>query len=77
MAERTQNGRVPGFFTDFSTLVAKWTGSRWAFFIAAVLVVLSLSLVGVEITNIAISIMTLLMVFILQNTQNRHSRRCT
>jgi low affinity Fe/Cu permease len=32
-----------------------------------------LLLFGVEITNIAISIGTLLMVFILQNTQNRDS----
>jgi low affinity Fe/Cu permease len=72
-ADGTKNGKLHGFFTEFSTLVSKWTGSPWAFSIAAVLVVLSLSLVGVEITNIAISIMTLLMVFILQNTQNRDS----
>lgn len=64
---------VDRFFTGFSTWVAKWTGSHWAFFIAAALVVSGLLLVGVEITNIAISIVTLLMVFILQNTQNRDS----
>jgi low affinity Fe/Cu permease len=53
--------------------VAKWTGSHWAFLIAAILVVLSLVAYGVESTNIAISIVTLLMVFVLQNTQNRDS----
>lgn len=60
-------------FADFATLVAKWTGNHWAFLIAATLVVISLALFGVEITNIGISIVTLLMVFILQNTQNRDS----
>jgi len=72
-ATGNQNGGVHEFFTEFSTLVSRWTGSPWAFFIVAVLVVFSLSFVGVEITNIAISIVTLLMVFILQNTQNRDS----
>lgn len=60
-------------FAEFSTLVAKWTGNHWAFLIAATLVVVSLVTFGVEVTNIAISIATLLMVFILQNTQNRDS----
>ena len=73
MADGSSNGKAHEFFTRFSAVVARWTGSHLAFFIAAVLVVLSLSLVGVEITNIAISIVTLLMVFILQNTQNRDS----
>jgi low affinity Fe/Cu permease len=61
------------FFTTFSNEVAKWTGSHWAFLIAAVLVVASLAGFGIERTNIAISIVTLLMVFVLQNTQNRDS----
>jgi low affinity Fe/Cu permease len=60
-------------FADFSTWVARWTGNHWAFLVAAALVVVSLLLFGVEITNVAISIGTLLMVFILQNTQNRDS----
>jgi low affinity Fe/Cu permease len=60
-------------FADFSTLVAKWAGNHWAFVIAATLVVASLVGFGVEVTNIAISIATLLMVIILQNTQNRDS----
>jgi low affinity Fe/Cu permease len=72
MSERS-SGQAHTFFSDLSTRVARWTGSHWALLIAAVFVVVSLSLVGVEITNIAISIVTLLMVFVLQNTQNRDS----
>jgi low affinity Fe/Cu permease len=73
MSEERSAGKAHMFFTDFSTAVAKWTGSHWAMLIAAALVIVSLSLVGVAITNIAISIVTLLMVFVLQNTQNRDS----
>ena len=73
MVDRDGGGSVHTFFSDFSTLVAKWTGSHWALLIAAGLVIVSLSLFGVDITNIGISIVTLLMVFVLQNTQNRDS----
>jgi low affinity Fe/Cu permease len=58
---------------DFSTQVAKWAGNHWAFLIAAVLVVSSLTIFGIEVTNIAISIGTLLIVMLLQNTQYRDS----
>lgn len=64
---------VDGFFTSFASWVAKWTGSHWAFIVAAVLVVAGLVATDVETTNIGISIVTLLMVFVLQNTQNRDS----
>lgn len=73
MTEKPATTRAHVSFADFSTLVARWTGNHWAFLVAAALVVVSLLLFGVEITNIAISIGTLLMVFILQNTQNRDS----
>lgn len=66
-------GGIDRFFTAFATHVAKWTGSHWTFAIVAVLVVVSLVTIGVENTNIAISIATLLMVFVLQNTENRDS----
>jgi low affinity Fe/Cu permease len=66
-------GRLDRFFTGFSSWVAKWTGSHWTFTIVAVLVLLSLYFLGIETTNIAISTVTLLMVFVLQNTQNRDS----
>lgn len=61
------------FFSTFSNQVARWTGSHWAFLVAAVLVVVSLAAFGIELTNVAISVVTLLMVFVLQNTQNRDS----
>lgn len=65
--------KVSTYFSTFSNWLAKWTGSHWAFAIAAVAVVLSLFAFGIERTNIAISVVTLLMLFILQNTQNRDS----
>jgi low affinity Fe/Cu permease len=71
--EESATTRAHASFADFSTQVARWTGNHWAFLVAAALVVASLLVFGVEITNIAISIGTLLMVFILQNTQNRDS----
>jgi low affinity Fe/Cu permease len=67
------HGRIHVFFSDFSSWVAKWTGSHWALSIAALAVVIGLASFGIAITNIAISIVTLLMVFVLQNTQNRDS----
>lgn len=67
------DGGMDRFFTSFATAVAKWTGSHWTFAIVAVLVLVSLLTIGVDDTNIAISIATLLMVFVLQNTQNRDS----
>ncbi len=68
-----EDNRLDRFFTEFSNWVAKYTGSHWTFTIVAILVVASLLFAGVEITNISISIVTLLMVFVLQNTQNRDS----
>jgi low affinity Fe/Cu permease len=73
MTEGSRTARAHASFADFSTLVARWTGNHWALLVAAALVVASLLLFGVEVTNVAISIGTLLMVFILQNTQNRDS----
>lgn len=64
---------VSTYFSVMSNWLAKWTGSHWAFSIAAVAVVVSLAAFGIDLTNIAISVVTLLMLFILQNTQNRDS----
>jgi low affinity Fe/Cu permease len=64
---------VDGFFSTFASWVAKWTGSHWAFIVAAFLVILGLLTTDIEETNLGISIVTLLMVFVLQNTQNRDS----
>ena len=60
-------------FTHFATWVAKWTGSQWAFIVAALLVLIGLLTTDMPTTNLAISVVTLLMVLVLQNTQNRHS----
>jgi low affinity Fe/Cu permease len=73
MTDLDDHGEVHVFFSHLSTWVAKWTGSHWAVFVAGALVVIGLGFFGMEITNISISIVTLLMVFVLQNTQNRDS----
>ena len=65
--------RAPASFADFATRVARLAGNHWAFLIAAGLVAASLGIFGIEVTNIAISIATLLIVMLLQNTQNRDS----
>ena len=62
---------VNTFFSSFATWVARWTGSQWTLLIAAAGVAVCLALFGADRTNIGISIVTLLMLFILQNTQNR------
>lgn len=68
-----EQSRIDRTFTAFATSVAKRTGSHWAMSIAAALVLVSLAVAGIETTNLLISIVTLLMVFVLQNTQNRDS----
>jgi low affinity Fe/Cu permease len=60
-------------FSSFATWVAKWTGSQWAFIVAALFVLVALLTIDKATTNLVISIVTLLMVLVLQNTQNRHS----
>jgi low affinity Fe/Cu permease len=67
------DGRLERWFTGFSSAVARWTGKHWTLTIVAVLVLVSLIFAGPESTNLGISIVTLLMVFVLQNTQNRDS----
>ena len=71
--QEQEQGKIHVFFSHFSTWVATWTGSHWALSVAGLAVVVGLSIFGIEITNVAISIVTLLMVFVLQNTQNRDS----
>jgi len=71
--EQERRQGVDGVFSAFASSVAKWTGSHWAFVVAAILMIVSLLTTDVEETNLAISIVTLLMVLVLQNTQNRDS----
>jgi low affinity Fe/Cu permease len=65
------NRQLAERFASMASFLSKWMGTPWALFIAALLVVIGLMAFGVDRTNIAISIATLLMVFILQNSQNR------
>lgn len=60
-------------FSAFATWVARWTGSQWAFIVAAIVVLVGLVVTDMATTNLVISIVTLLMVLVLQNTENRHS----
>jgi low affinity Fe/Cu permease len=48
-------------------------GSVWAVLVAAVLIAFGLAFVGIGVTTLAISVATLLMVFALQNTENKDS----
>jgi low affinity Fe/Cu permease len=66
-------GRISKLFSSFSNWLALLVGSHWAFVVAFVLVLVGWAVLGVSTTNIAISIGTLLMVVVLQNTQNRDS----
>ena len=63
--------RITLFFSRFSNWLSKWAGSHWAFLSAALLVVVGLAVLGIEKTNIVVSVVTLLMLFILENTQKR------
>lgn len=65
--------KIQKAFASLASWLSKWMGSHWAVVVAAVLVVIALASFGIDKTNIAISIATLLMVFILQNSQNRDS----
>jgi len=66
-------GSVSKVFARLADRLSKWMGSHWAFIGAGAPVAIGLLTFGVNDTNIGISIATLLMVFILQNTQNKDS----
>ena len=67
------NRQLLKMFASMASVLSKWMGSPWALVVVALLVVIGLVVFGVDRTNIAISVATLLMVFILQNSQNRDS----
>ncbi len=76
-------GKVNGDpFGRFAAAAASWLGSRWAF-IGAAFVVFSWAVLGPYfhysnnwqlVINTGTTIVTFLMVFLIQNTQNRESR---
>ena len=69
-------------FSHFAALVARWVGSPWMFLAAVVGIVVWAALgflVGFSdtwqlVVNTATTIVTFLVVFLIQNTQNRDSR---
>ena len=65
--------QITRMFASFASWLSKWMGSHWALLVAALLVVIGLATFGAEKTNIAIGAATLLMVLILQNSENRDS----
>jgi low affinity Fe/Cu permease len=80
MSQKTHHSRKnPDVFTRFSTTVSTWVGRPWIFAAAlAFLVLWALSgpLLGFSdtwqlIVNTSTTIITFLIVFIIQNTQNR------
>src|SRR5205085_6685179 len=70
------------FFTAFSNKTAQMVGSHWAFLLAALVVVVwgltgplfNYSDTWQLVINTATTIVTFLMVFLIQNTQNRDAR---
>ena len=69
----------PDFFTKFSTLISEWIGKPWMFVAALTLLIawamsgpfLGFSETWQLIVNTSTTIVTFLIVFIIQNTQNR------
>lgn len=73
---------VHGHFGRFATVACAWLGSTWAFLCAGMAVVawgaagpvLHFSPTWAEVINTGTGIATFLMVFLIQNTQNRDAR---
>lgn len=73
--------RVSGGFTRFSSAVARWTGSAWAFAAASLALLGWLALGPVFhwsnrwqlVATTVTTLVTFLMVFVIQATQDRHS----
>lgn len=77
-----QDRTVHGYFGRFAALASGWLGSTWAFVAAGLVVVVWLaagpvlhySQPWVQAIGTGASVATFLMVFLIQNTQNRDSR---
>ena len=77
-----QNPTVHDHFGRFASLASAWLGSTWAFLFAG-LVIAAWGATGpifhfsdrwTQVASTATALMTFLMVFLIQNTQNRDSR---
>src|SRR5438105_14055272 len=79
---RSGNGGVRELFRHFSNATASAVGSVWAFFIAVIAItiwactgpVFHFSDTWQLVINTGTTIVTFLMVFLIQNTQNRDAR---
>ena len=76
------NPRIGDWFGHFSSRASVWLGSKWAFS-GAVLIIVGWALTGPMfrysdtwqlVINTGTTIVTFLMVFLIQNTQNRDAR---
>jgi low affinity Fe/Cu permease len=74
--------QVAGHFHTFATRASDWVGSKWAFAMALVTIIVW-SALGPHfhysdtwqlVVNTATTIVTFLMVFLIQNTQNRDAK---
>ncbi len=73
---------LPATFGQFAARVSRWVGSSWLFFVAVALVLIwgftgpifHYSDTWQLVINTATTIITFLMVFLIQNTQNRDAR---
>jgi low affinity Fe/Cu permease len=73
---------VRGYFGRFATVACTWFGSTWAFVGAGAAVIvwgaagpiLHFSQIWAQVINTGMGIATFLMVFLIQNTQNRDAR---
>jgi low affinity Fe/Cu permease len=82
MAEAKQSNRVGDHFQVFATKMSFIVGTKWAF-LASFLIIVAWASVGPTfrysntwqlVINTATTIVTFLMVFLIQNTQNRDAR---
>src|SRR2546423_8300009 len=79
---RARNGGLREIFRRFSAATASAVGSPWAFFVAAVVIIVwaitgpifGFSDTWQLIINTATTVVTFLMVFLIQHTQNRDAR---
>jgi low affinity Fe/Cu permease len=82
MARERQNSGMGNGFQTFATIASCWVGSKWSF-VGAVFIIIAWAAVGPYfhysdtwqlVVNTATTIVTFLMVFLIQNTQNRDAR---
>ena len=63
--------KIERIFERFASRTSDLLGQGWVFVVATTATVVGLVFAPINVVNIAISVATLLMVFLLQNTQNK------